>query len=114
LYQAGRIAMFQDFNLRKPAELNALKLYYLFAARRGEDTNLANISYDTIAEYSGLDRNRIKTAISFLAAEGVVHVEHVSSSKSQYGISNGYRLAHIQPRFHMGTRGRGIDENSFI
>jgi hypothetical protein len=69
LYQAGRIAMFQDFNLRKPAELNALKLYYLFAARRGEDTNLANISYDTIAEYSGLDRNRIKTAISFLAAE---------------------------------------------
>jgi hypothetical protein len=32
LYVGSCIAAFQDFNLRKSAELNALKLYYLFAA----------------------------------------------------------------------------------
>jgi predicted transcriptional regulator len=113
LYTGGRIGFFQDFNLRKPAELHALKLYYLFASRRGEDTNMANISYDKISEYSGLDRARIKTAISLLAGLGLVQVEHVPSTLSDYGISNGYRLAFINSRTHMGTRGRGWDASDF-
>jgi DNA-binding transcriptional ArsR family regulator len=113
LYTGGRIGFFEDFSLRKSAELNALKLYYLFAARRGEDKNMANISYEKISEYSGLDRSRIKTAISLLAGLGLVHVEHVPSALSNYGISNGYRLAFINSRVHMGTRGRGWDASDF-
>ena len=113
LYSGGRITAFHDFTLRKAAELNALKLYYLFATRRGEDTNMANISYDLISNYVGLDRGRIKTAVSVLAAQGLVHVEHVPSMKSDYGISNGYRLAFIDSNVHMGTRGRGMDAADF-
>ena len=113
LYSVGRIIAFQDFTLRKAAELNALKLYYLFAARRGEDTNMANISYDRIADYAGLDRGRIKTAISVLAAQGLVHVEHVPSMTNDYGIANAYRLAFIRSRDHMGTHGRGMDATDF-
>jgi hypothetical protein len=113
LYSGDCVAMFQDFNLRKAAELNALKLYLLIATRRGEDTNMANISYDKISAYTGLDRNRIKTAISVLATQGLVHIEHVPSTLSDYGVSNGYRLAFIQSRVHMGTRGRGMDAADF-
>src|ERR1700686_4548251 len=60
LYSMGRIAAFTDFHLRSPAELVALKLYFLFVARRGNDTNMANISFDKIEEYTGLERHRIK------------------------------------------------------
>jgi hypothetical protein len=113
LYSFGRIIAFHDFTLRKQAELNALKLYYLFAARRGEDTNMANISYDRIEVYIGLDRSRIKTAISALAGQGLIHVEHVPSTKSGFGIANAYRLAFIKSRNHMGTNGRGMDATDF-
>jgi hypothetical protein len=113
LYVASRIVAFQEFSLRRSSELNALKLCYLFAARRGEDTNMANISYDKISDYAGIDKARIKTAISVLAAQGLVHVEHAPSLKSLYGVSNGYRLAHIRPRSHMGTLGRGMDAADF-
>jgi len=64
-------------------------------------------------ERVGLDRGRIKTAISVLAAQGLVHVEHVPSLRSDYGISNAYRLAFIQTRNHLGTRGRGLDAGDF-
>jgi len=59
-YSGDRIPAFCDFNLRKSVELNALKLYFLFAARRGNDNNLANISYDRITDYTGIERGRIK------------------------------------------------------
>jgi hypothetical protein len=48
-----------------------------------------------------------------LAAQGLVHVEHVPSMTSDYGISNGYRLAFIDSNVHMGTRGRGMDAADF-
>ena len=110
LYSGDRIPAFCDFNLRKSVELNALKLNFLFAARRGNDNNLANISYDRITDYTGIERGRIKSAISVLAAQGLVHVEHTKSFRSEFGIANAYRLAFIQPRVHMGTFGRGMDE----
>ena len=56
------------------------------------------------------ERGRIKSAISVLAAQGLVHVEHTKSFRSEFGIANAYRLAFIQPRVHMGTFGRGMDE----
>ena len=49
----GRIAAFADLRLRKAVELDALKLFFLFIARRNRDTNYANIGYDKIPEYTG-------------------------------------------------------------
>ena len=114
LYIAGRVVAFDDFKLRSATELHALKLYMLFAARRGADTNLANISYDKIHDYSGIDRNRIKAALSFLIASGLIHIEHVPSEANDRGIANAYRLAFLEPRVHMGTRGRGADPAAFF
>jgi len=113
LYASGRIVAFDDFKLRSAAELHALKLYFLFAARRGRDTNMAHIGYDKISEYSGIEGNRIKPGLSFLASIGLVHVEHLASRNHERGVANAYRLAHLDSYVHMGTRGRGLDEQDF-
>lgn len=113
LYVHGGVAAFREFHLRQRTELDALKLYFLTVARRNNETNIANMSYDTISEYSGIERGRIKSAASLLAALGLIHVEHVPSEISEYGVSNGYRLTHLEPYAHMGTKGRGMDAADF-
>ncbi len=112
MYSAGRIVAFEDFSLRRKAELDALKLLFLFVARRSNDTNLANISYDKIQEYADVERGRIKTAISLLASLALVHVERVPSKSNELGVANAYRIVGIEPYSHMGTRGRRMDEFS--
>ena len=86
--------------------LTALKLYLLFVAMRDNDTNLAMISYDRIGDYTDIDRHQIKPALSVLAANGVVHIEHIPAS-GDYGIANAYRIAFIEERQHFGTTLRG-------
>ncbi|QUD86241.1 hypothetical protein [Phenylobacterium montanum] len=114
LYQSDSITAFRDFKLRRPAELNALKLYLLFVAGRGRDTNMANISYDKIAEQTGVERNRIKQALTILAVAGLVHVERIPSAENEYAVANGYRIAHLDPYVHMGTRGRTLEAEDFV
>lgn len=114
LYRDGRIVFFDELHLRKRAELDALKLWYLFAARRDNNANLAKLTYDQIEELSGIARDRIKRGLSLLAANGLVHVEQTPSRHSEYGIANAYRLPQIDSSRHMGSTGRGlIDEVSF-
>lgn len=108
LYENGKISAFAAFKLRSATELNALKLFLLFVERRDNSTNLANISYDKIEEYTGIDRTKIKSGISLLAANNLVHVEQLPSGANQLGIANAYRIPHIEPYIHMGTRGRGM------
>lgn len=113
LYAHGGVAAFADFHLRRRAEMDALKLYFLVVARRNNETGIANLSYDKITDYSGIERSRIKSAISLLAGQGLLHVEHLPSEISAYGVSNGYRLAHLDPYVHMGTKGRGMEAADF-
>lgn len=113
LYSSGRIYAFDDFRLRSATELNALKLYFLFAARRGRDTNMANISFDKIETYTGIDRHRIKAAISLLASLALVYVEHLPSQTNEHGVANAYRLAGLDSYSHMGTKGRGLEAVDF-
>ncbi len=113
LYRHGTVAAFTDFRLRLSAELEALKLYFLFASRRDRKTNMASITYDKIEGYSGVARNNIRRALSLLTANGLIHVEHVPSAISENGVANGYRLAHLDTRRHMGTSGRGADQFDF-
>lgn len=106
LYASGRIIAFDHFNLRTMTELHALKLYYLFARRRSNDTNMAHLSYDKIEDYAAIERDRIRRAISFLAAVGLVHVERTESWNNERATANAYRLAYLDPYVHFGTRGR--------
>jgi hypothetical protein len=108
LYRGGRIPTFEQFHLRRPSELNALKLYFLFVAVRNNETNMAHIGYEKIEEYTRVGHNNIRTALSLLAALGLVHIEHTPSTESPFGISNAYRLAHLDTFNHMGTRGRSM------
>lgn len=107
LYLNGGIAAFSEFKLRLPVELDALKLYFLFASRRDRMTNVANISYEKIEEFSGVGKNHIRRALSVLAANHLVHIEHRPSNLSELGTANAYRLAHLNTRQHFGTTGRG-------
>ena len=115
LYAGERIAAFDAFKLRTVAELDAMKLYLLFASRRNNESNFADISYDKITEFSGVERSRLKRAISFLAALGLVYVEHRWSQTNDHGVANAYRLSHLDPYVHMGTRGRNSgDAREFV
>jgi len=105
LYQSGYIHAFSDFRLRRPAELNALKLYFLFVAFRDNHSNMASISYDKIEEYTAIDRSRIKGGLSVLAANSLVYVEHIP--KADGHVYNAYRLPQLDAYVHMGTTNRG-------
>ncbi|SFH55928.1 hypothetical protein SAMN05216299_12226 [Nitrosospira sp. Nsp14] len=111
LYRDGRIPFFYELNLRKRTELDAMKLWYFIAARRDNDDNLAKATYDQITELTGIARDRLKTALSLLAASGMVHIEHVPSRQSEYGIANAYRIPQIDSSRHKGTVGRGLTEH---
>lgn len=113
LYVSDRIAAFDDFKLRRVSELHALKLYFLFAARRGRDTNMANISYEKIDEYASVAPHRIKAALSILVLNNMVHIERVPSRSNDLGVANAYRLVGLEPRVHMGTRGRRLTSDEF-
>jgi len=103
LYTSDGLVAFSAMTLRKPAELRALKLYLLFVAMRDNKDNLAHITYERIEAYTGVPGLAIKRALNVLAVDGLVHIEHVPSAESQYGIANAYRIAGIDDRRHLGT-----------
>ncbi len=88
----GQIAFFKELKKRKAIELNALKLYPLFVARRDRDTNQAHISYDKIEDYTGIARDDIKPAISFLLHAAMIYYEPVQSVAHSGRISHAYRI----------------------
>ena len=96
LYRNGRILAFDTFKLRNPAELDALKLYFLLIALRDNKTNRAYISYEKIREYTVIWPNRIRPAISLLAANSLVSVNHISSLTSEFGYANEFHLPHVR------------------
>jgi DNA-binding transcriptional ArsR family regulator len=106
LYVAERIAAFQEFTLRLRTELDALKLYFLFVARRDKNANLVYITYDQMEGYTRIGRANLKRGISLLAASGLVYVEHVPSRQSKHGVATAYRLAGLDSYRHLGTSGR--------
>ena len=109
MYSSNQIAAFDNFQLRRVVELDALKLFFLFVARRDRKTNCANISYNKIEEYTRITRARIKTAISFLASLSLIYVEHLPSNSNEMGISNVYRVVGVETSNHFGTTGRRGD-----
>ncbi len=113
MYASGKIVAFEDFKLRSETELNAMKLFFLFVAQRGRDTNMANIGYDKIEDYTAIDRSKIKAAISLLATIPLVYVEQVHSWKYKSGVANAYRIVGLNSYQHMGTSGRGMDAFDF-
>jgi hypothetical protein len=106
LYTGATVAAFRNFKLRCKAELDALKLYLLFAARRDRSLNMAPISYEKIEDYSGVKQAAIKPALNILAANALVHIERFASHRAGGGIAHAYRLAHLDSYRHLGTRGR--------
>ncbi len=107
----GRVAFFQRLHLRNRTELDALKLYLLFTARRDTDKNIINLSYDKICEYSGLSRRKIPDALTLLAVNGLIRTERQRSDINDYATSNSYRLSHIDGYRHAGTTGRAQMES---
>jgi hypothetical protein len=113
MYSSSAIAAFKDFQLRRMAELDALKLFFLLVAMRNNKANVALIGYDKIELYTAIQRIRIKTAISFLASLSLIYVEHIPSQESEHGVANAYRIVGLSPYNHMGTRGRSLTMNEF-
>ncbi|WBU58816.1 hypothetical protein [Paracoccus sediminicola] len=102
----GAIMAFEDFHLRKRAELDALKLYFAIAARRDTEQNIAWLTYDKMRSYAGLRPHRIKAALGVLNINGLITVDIVPRAHAEHGVATGYRLRHLFPRRHAGTTGR--------
>jgi hypothetical protein len=105
IYSSGRIKAFSEFKLRQRSELDALKMFLLFVAFRGEDINAANISYDGIEKYSGVRTARIKSGISLLVSLDMIKVDQVPKI-DEPGVRHTYRIVGVESRRHMGTSGR--------
>ena len=105
MYSSGRIKAFSEFKLRQHAELDALKMFLLFVAFRGEDINAANISYASIEKYSGVRSSRIKGGISLLVSLDLIKVDQVHKI-DEPGVRHTYRIVGVESRRHMGTSGR--------
>lgn len=71
----GHMAAFDNFTLRNQAELDALKLYLLMIAARSTRTGFAHIGYEKMAEYTGVQSNRIKRAKSLLISNDLIYAE---------------------------------------
>lgn len=102
----GAIPMFEDFHLRKAAELDALKIYLTLAARRDASANVTRITYDQINAYAGVHLGRIKRALGILNINGLITVESYERMDGKPGAAHGYRLSHLFPSRHAGTTGR--------
>jgi len=109
LYSESGLRAFQSFTLRNRTELDAMKLYLLFAARRDVRQNITMLSYPMIEDYCGVSHHNIKAALSLLIVHGLIVVDSRPSETNEYGIANGYRLAFLQARQHAGTTARGHD-----
>lgn len=103
---SGAIPMFDDFHLRKAAELDALKIYLAFAARRDSALNVTRITYHQINDYTGVHLGRIKRALGILNINGLITVESYERRDGQPGAAHGYRLSHLFPSRHAGSTGR--------
>ena len=109
LYVGDRVRAFTEFRLRSRVELDALKLYFLFAARRNNAMNMAPISYEKITEHAGVANDRIRPALNILAVNDLVHTERFTSSRAEGGVAHAYRLTHLDGNRHLGTIGRDGD-----
>jgi len=97
LYTGGNgIGFFYDLNLRKKVELDALKLYLLIAAFRNNQLNHMSMAYPKIADYTGIQKNHVKSAVSFLVVNQLIQVDQLSNfeTRSQDPMNrvNHYRL----------------------
>lgn len=112
---------FKEFKLRKQVELNALKIYFLIAALRDNQENVARVSYKKISEYTGVSEGSIRSALTFLVHCQLIHIdndplkEKVSEERKLQDYSayedvtrslNIYRLVHVEPYIHRGTHNR--------
>ncbi|MDO1585507.1 hypothetical protein [Rhizobium oryzicola] len=102
----GRIPFFRRLHLRHRAELDALKLYLLFVARRDITRNVVDLSYDKIREYAGISRKKIPDALSLLSVNGLIRHERQPSDINDYATMNSYRLSYLDSYRHPGTTGR--------
>lgn len=105
LYTSGCIRAFTDFHLRRKAELDALKAYFAFAARRDSEKNRAHMTYEQLSDYAGIPEGRIKSAISVLIHNNLVVVEQIERP-GRLGVSHSYRLTHLYPNRHLGSSDR--------
>ena len=106
MYRNGRIGLFGGFHLRSPAELHAVKLLLLFAARRDRHSNAAKLSYDKIAAYSGLGREHIRSGLDKLINHDLVHIDRSPGVANEHAVVSAYRLAGIDSYRHAATTGR--------
>ena len=106
LYSADGIRAFADFHLRKRSELDALKAYLAFAARRDRKFNRAHITYEQLSDYAGIPEARIKTALSLLIHAELIVVDQKEREPGEFGMSHAYRLRYLLSGTHQGTTGR--------
>ena len=102
----SKIRVFETFKLRNKVELNALKIYLVIIAFRSSEAGNTKIGYEKIAKYAFMQRNDIKSALSFLVVNDFLQVDSEVTNINEFSTANVYWLRHIEPHKHRGTVGR--------
>lgn len=110
LYAGETVGAFRQFHLRNKNEMNAMKLYLLFAAQRDRRTNLAHVGFEKIVDYTGVRREDIPAAKSILSSLPLVYTETFPSSITDSGVTSAYRLVGLETKKHKGTLGEAMSE----
>jgi len=111
---SGNVPFFKNLHLRSRTELDAMKIYLLFVARRDIERNRIDLSFDKIKEYSGVSRKKIPAALSLLAVNDLIRSERQRSDINDYATSNFYRLSFLDSYRHGGTFGRADLERELL
>lgn len=97
------IKQFQEFNLRRRVELDALKLFLVLVAFRDEKKNHATISYEKISLYTGIPEAKIRSAISLLVSHDMIHVQKYGDTMELWKRANFYRIIGVNNKKHAGN-----------
>jgi len=102
---------FQEFNLRKRVELDALKLFLVLISFRDEKKNHATISYEKISLYTGISESKIRSAISLLVSHDMIHVQKYGDAENLGKRANFYRIIGVHNNKHAGNMTKLMEIN---
>ena len=84
------IRIFHLFKLKNVTELNALKIYLLIIAEIRNETNSAQMSYSKIVKITGVGKNSIRKALSFLINLSLIQIDnpHIIDDLSAFPVNS--------------------------
>lgn len=71
---------------RGATPMTALKIYFVLISIRRNDNESVAIGYDTLVEYTGVQRSQIRSALDILYSHTLIRITQSDESKARYNV----------------------------